>query len=68
MEQYSTTKEIAEKWGLSNRRVQILCAEGKIEGARKFGRDWAVPNNAKKPPDGRETTGMHKNWRKTKEN
>ena len=59
-------KEIAEKWELTTRRVQKLCAEGKIPGASKFGRDWAIPKDAEKPVDQRVTTGEYKNWRKPK--
>lgn len=35
------------------RTVQIMCAEGKLLGAVKFGRDWAIPVNTKRPSDGR---------------
>jgi len=50
---YATAKQIAEKWGISERRVQILCRQGKIDGAVKLGWAWAIPKNAKKPADGR---------------
>jgi hypothetical protein len=63
IEGYTTIKEIAEQWGITPRRVQVLCNNGKIPGAVKFGRDWAVPRNAEKPEDGRVTTGEYKNWR-----
>ena len=43
----------AEKWGLSDRRVRILCAEGKIPGAFQEGRGWKIPVDAVKPADGR---------------
>lgn len=66
MNEYVTIKEMAEKWGLTTRRVQKMCADGRIEGASKFGRDWAIPRDAKKPIDGRVTTGEYKNWRKQK--
>ena len=66
MDDYATIKEIAEKWELTTRRVQKLCAEGKIPGASKFGRDWAIPKDAEKPVDQRVTTGEYKNWRKPK--
>ena len=36
MEGYITIKELAEKWDLTVRRVQILCAEGRIPGVQKF--------------------------------
>lgn len=64
MEGYLTIKEVAEKWGISSRRVQKMCSEGKIDGVTKFGRVWVVPNDAEKPADGRVTTGEYVNWRK----
>ncbi len=50
---YITVKQAAEKWGISDRRVRILCSEGKISGATREGRSWMIPSNAKKPEDGR---------------
>lgn len=50
---YMTVKQAAEKWGLSDRRVRILCAEGKIPGAFQEGRGWKIPVDAVKPADGR---------------
>ena len=64
MNDYLTIKEVSVKWGITERRIQKLCSEGKIPGAVKFGRDWAVPKYVEKPPDGRITTGEYKNWRK----
>ena len=64
MDNYLTIKEVAEKWNLTTRRVQKMCADGQIPGASKFGRDWAVPKDAEKPVDGRVTTGEYKDWRK----
>ena len=63
IEGYSTVNEIAERWGLASRTVQIMCAEGKIHGATKFGRSWAVPTNAERPKDGRIVSGKYKDWR-----
>lgn len=60
---YTTIKVVSEKWGITPRRIQILCSEGKIPGAVKFGRDWAIPKDATKPEDGRITTGEYINWR-----
>lgn len=59
VEGYVTVKEIAEKWGLKARTVQIMCANGKIEGAVKFGRDWAIPTDAEKPADKRIVSGIY---------
>lgn len=61
---YKTAGEFAHEWNITARQVQILCASGKIEGAEKFGRSWAIPEDTIKPIDGRETTGQYKNWRK----
>ena len=48
-----TTREASEKWGISERRVRTLCAEGKISGAYQEGRIWKIPLQAEKPADGR---------------
>ena len=32
MENYITLSEASEKWGISERRIRTLCAEGRIEG------------------------------------
>lgn len=50
---YMTASQIALKWGVSQRRVQILCAEGRIEGAFKLGEAWAIPADIQKPADKR---------------
>jgi len=50
---YLTTKQVAEKWGISQRRVAKLCSEGRIEGAKLMGNVWLVPENSKKPEDKR---------------
>lgn len=51
--EYISISEVAKKWGLTTRNVQMLCANGRIEGATRFGRNWMIPKNAKKPLDGR---------------
>ncbi len=48
-----TVREVAEDWGISERRVRTLCDQGKIQGAVKEGRSWKIPEDAKKPADGR---------------
>ena len=50
---YITVKQAAEKWGVSDRRVRILCSQGKISGVIREGRSWKIPSNAEKPEDGR---------------
>ena len=48
-----TVKEAAKLWDISERRVMVLCKEGKIQGAQKEGRFWVIPTNAEKPADAR---------------
>lgn len=55
--EYLKIDEAAKKWGIGIRRVQILCSEGKIEGAVRFGRFWMIPKDALKPLDGRTKAG-----------
>lgn len=65
---YLEVSERAEKWNVTTRRVQIMCAGGRIPRAVKFGRSWAIPENRERPADGRITTGEYKNWRKNNKN
>lgn len=51
--EYLNITETAEKWGISPRRLQTLCANGKIEGATRFGKAWMIPKTTPKPIDGR---------------
>lgn len=51
--EYLTTVEMSEKWNISSRRIGILCADGRVEGAEKKGKTWLIPMDAKKPLDGR---------------
>ena len=50
---FFTVKQASEKWGISDRRIRVLCSEGKIPGAYREGRVWKIPVDAKKPADGR---------------
>lgn len=50
---YISVKQAAEKWGISDRRVRILCSEGRIPGVIREGRSWRIPAEAGKPEDGR---------------
>lgn len=51
--EYLTITETAKKWGVSPRRLQTLCASGKIKGAARFGKAWMIPKTTQKPVDGR---------------
>jgi excisionase family DNA binding protein len=59
MVEYITIQEAAEKWGITSRRIQVLCAQGRLEGAVKFGRQWAIPAKLKKPEDARIKNGKY---------
>ena len=50
---FITVKQASEKWRISDRRIRVLCAEGKISGAYQEGRSWKIPADARKPADGR---------------
>jgi DNA-binding transcriptional regulator LsrR (DeoR family) len=51
---YLSAKQLAEKWNISRRRVQILCEEGRIDGAYKVSEVWIIPEDAEKPVDRRK--------------
>ncbi len=53
---YISAQEAATKWGISKRRVQVLCTENRIEEATRIGNMWVVPEDAQKPADGRVQT------------
>jgi hypothetical protein len=47
--EFLTAKQASELWGISSRRVALLCAQGRIPGATKAGKTWLMPPDAKKP-------------------
>lgn len=53
--EYITVREAAKKWKISERLVQKYCAQGRIQGAKKFANLWGIPSNAVKPKDPRKT-------------
>lgn len=53
--QYVSVKEIAEKFNISERRVQQFCDSGRIDGAQMISGVWIIPENAEKPFDDRTT-------------
>ena len=57
--EFLTVNQASELWGICNRRIVTLCNEGRIEGAMKFGKSWAIPQNAKKPHDNRIKLGKY---------
>ena len=56
---YLSISQVAEKWRLSTRRINVLCSEGRILGATKIGSYWAIPADAEKPADARVKSGRY---------
>lgn len=54
MGRYLSVREAAEKWGVSERRINQYCSEGRIPGAEKIGKSWVIPADADKPGDPRK--------------
>lgn len=52
--EYMTAQDAAEKWGITRRRVQILCSNDRIRGAIKMANLWVLPIDAEKPDDVRK--------------
>ena len=57
--EYLSTTQASKKWGISSRRIQILCSEGRVPGATRIGNIWAVPADAVKPRDARIKSGRY---------
>lgn len=55
---FLTTVEMSEKWGISARRISLLCTQGRIEGAIKKGKTWLLPEDAVKPEDKRKKNSV----------
>lgn len=57
--EYLTSVEMSEKWGITSRRISVLCSEGRIEGVIKKGKTWLIPSDAEKPADARIKSGKY---------
>ena len=55
--EYLSIRQTAEKWGLSKRRIQVLCSENRTPGAMKVDSSWVIPADAEKPVDARIRSG-----------
>ena len=64
---YLSITQTAERWGISTRRIQILCGEGRVPGAIRIGSVWGIPEDAEKPADARiKTASISRSPPKTK--
>lgn len=50
---YLSIQDMSNKWNISKRRIQILCREGRINGAKMIGNMWVIPNGTERPVDAR---------------
>jgi hypothetical protein len=51
---YISIREASYRWGVSERRVNQFCTQGRIPGLTRFGHSWCIPADAKKPTDPRK--------------
>ena len=56
---FLSTTQASKKWGISPRRIQILCSEGRIPGVFRIGNTWAIPEDAEKPKVARIKSGKY---------
>ena len=57
--EYLSVRQTAEKWGISTKRIQFICKQGRIPGAFIIGNSWAIPADATKPKDERIKSGRY---------
>ena len=60
---YLSIHDISNKWNISKRRIQILCREGRINGAKMIGNMWVIPKAAERPKDARTKNPIIENKR-----
>lgn len=56
---YISVTEAAKKWGISQKRVQVLCRNSRIDGVMRVGNVWIIPYDAQKPSDARIKSGKY---------
>lgn len=52
--EYLTTIEMSKRWGITSRRIAVLCEQGRIAGVVKKGKTWLIPCDSVKPKDARK--------------
>jgi len=63
MKGYISIREASYKWDVSERRVNQYISQGRVPGAERFGRSWAIPADAEKPCDPRKESTRRTAWR-----
>ena len=56
---YLSVTKMSKIWGISTRRIRVLCSEGRIPGVQKKNTYWILPEDAKKPKDERIKSGKY---------
>lgn len=56
---YISVARAGEKWGITVKRVQVLCRDKRIPGVERIGRDWLIPKDSEKPSDARIKSGKY---------
>ena len=56
---YLSVTQTSKRWGISTRRIQVLCNKSRVPGAGRIGRAWAIPDNEPKPIDARIKSGKY---------
>ena len=64
--EFMSAREAADKWGISQRRVAVLCSEGRIKNAEMLGNMWLIPLMAQKPADARSIRYIKNDDKKVK--
>lgn len=57
--EYMSVNQAAQQWGISIRRIQVLCVQDRIPGVCRIGNMWAIPRSAQKPADARIKSGRY---------
>lgn len=63
--EYLSIRQTSKLWGISVRRIQVLCAEERISGAVRIDYSWAIPKDAEKPADARVKSGKYIKYKHT---
>ena len=64
--EYISAREAADKWGVSQRRIAVLCSENRINNAIMVGNMWLIPSSAEKPIDARSNRYLQNDLNRVK--
>ena len=58
--EYLTTIEMSKRWGITSRRIAVLCEQGRTNGVVKKGKTWLIPCDSEKPEDARKNNNRRR--------